>query len=524
MPITYPINITEVIPVRNDFFKRIETENYAGGDRQFSFELRILTYPIYGVVDITLNDGYRLWIQIDTLDTLSADFFILQNTIDVTFENVFQALLQFAEINNRFHLYYKDDGTIVFTEKEYTNHFIFDDTTGGNIFTDNYVSGNLGTPPSGYTFNLELNKISNGVTQTIYKGNYVPKKGATPLDAAYVDVNLSSLIRNTIGVFIPGVMPFSSALASDNWGYYNLRIIENPYPTLAAQMLYSNDFAAYNSGLSNKNDNNLQQRFLGSVEHLDYYRAMHLGRNKKRTRLNMPEYLYCWIKDLYVNLFSHIKMNVEFFDSTGIITDYNYDSPAYTKDDLVICFATGTYNAIGINTVISLSPVEYYVVKLIDSYTTNVIYEQTYYIDRAYRPNARMFEYINSLGVMCSFFTTGEIAYGVKISFDEAAKELNKNFTQAVFESFEYNTIIAEEFTINTGWIENKFEAEGMLEFFASEYKYIFSTDQNYTRYAIIVDKKEIDVWKSNDGKYQFEFKYKYSQVSRVFTPIIAVL
>jgi hypothetical protein len=121
---------------------------------------------------------------------------------------------------------------------------------------------------------------------------------------------------------------------------------------------------------------------------------------------------------------------------------------------------------------------------------------------------------------MCSFYTKGTISYDVAITIDSVVKELQRNFTAAVFEASEFNTLITEQFDVNTGWIETKAEAESMLEFFASEYKYLYDAI-NDSRVAIIVDTKNIAVWKSTDGKYQFQFKYKYAQNSTVTTPLL---
>jgi len=526
------ITIDDIVPVRNDYFKRIETNNYIG-DTSVPFMMNVEFAPpkTFSLIDITFNDGYNFVIDVSAIGIsgIPAPGTGLPTT-DIDFAELVDYALQNSAWNERYIITYDPQvpNTLTFKEKTIRNVSIVSSSTDGTVVLSFPTYGDEGALYSAwgkYKFFIDVYKNTSNGYENIFRGSYIPKAPTLDFGSGILNINIGEILKNTLKPFLPSSASFQYAFARDSWNSFMIRGIEY-YDEGLSETYYSNIFQAYYSGLSNKNGNAFQQSYLGSAEHLNNARCMDLFfSSSKITRANLPEYLYVWVKDLWVDSSSYLSVYIEYFDASGSsMATQSFNTSAYLSTDLVLCVAAGTYNNSTIKSYLSTHNVKSYLVSVYDPESSAFICNRTYVIDNSYLPNALMFEYINNLGAMCSFFTKGESSYGLSLKADSVTIDLQKEFETKTFETFEYNTVVSEEFEANTGWIETKKEAESLLQFFASEHKFLFAPNPNYARMAIIVDTKSIAVWKTSVGYYQFTFRYKYAQSSKVISPTITVL
>lgn len=150
----------------------------------------------------------------------------------------------------------------------------------------------------------------------------------------------------------------------------------------------------------------------------------------------------------------------------------------------------------------------------------NISETKTFIIDRDNRKRSRIFAYLNSLGGIDHFFTTGKA--DAKPEYTSALAVFEPEITDG-----EYNTIPGQKYQWNqsealpvkvrTGY-KTLEEINCMRDFFLSPFKLEFNRRTN--KYLpILLDSKSINFPKDNDGSPSVEFTFRYAFDNKTFTP-----
>lgn len=155
--------------------------------------------------------------------------------------------------------------------------------------------------------------------------------------------------------------------------------------------------------------------------------------------------------------------------------------------------------------------------------TVKVNADRTFVIDDKYYKSAKYFKYVNSMGGVTCMRTTGEYEYGAQVEFQEFNKELANNYNYlTASERSVFNSMYTETLEVYSGWV-TRYDVYLFLDFLLSERKYeqLISNgppehfNQNNDMVEIITDPGSVKLYKSNDGMYSFNFKYRYAVSSR---------
>lgn len=131
----------------------------------------------------------------------------------------------------------------------------------------------------------------------------------------------------------------------------------------------------------------------------------------------------------------------------------------------------------------------------------------TYNVEREWKPYARHFVYVNSLGVLETVLTFGKGSETWAFVKQSAEKYLAQNYKLTDGQSLDYDLQADVKFEVASGWLRSKREVRQFADMFLSRWKY---RRHNGADLPISVNTKEIKLAPDGDGRHAVGFEYQY--------------
>ncbi len=233
--------------------------------------------------------------------------------------------------------------------------------------------------------------------------------------------------------------------------------------------------------------------------------ALRLGELVRDTRLDQPQYLTFLNSRASTAENLRLVLNLYFSDNSSEAIALVGLAGIGQND--TVQFAAG-FNDLNLSSYeTSLKIIERYTLQLttIANVTRSDIY--TFNVDREFKPYARHFIYVNSLGALETVLTYGKGSETWSFIKKSAERYLAENYKLTDGQSSDYDLQADVKFEVASGWLRSKREVRQFADMFLSRWKY---SRHNGVDLPVTVNTKEIKLAPDGDGRHAVGFEYQY--------------